>query len=383
MEELELLRNPTIQEIVNQYNLTKLLKLQNGYNLFTISSYNSYLENFHSDIIASLLDPNGLHNQGYSYLHLFLDFLNINYQTKLSNEEFRNTIVSRETGRLDIWIRDEISHKSIIIENKINNAPDMEKQIDRYFEYAEFKNKYPVQAVVYLTIDGTKKAPKTIEDIGHLVKNIGAFTNSESKVDLVTGWLNPCLMADSNTLDSKSVIHQYIKLIQHLANENMDAKTMEDFYRFLGTTNSMANLNAIAEMNGNLGAFRARRFSDSIPNHEPFGKQYWYYPYYLVYYDFVENQNDYKLDIWFEGDGSACVLFWNPGNETESSREFVKAKLESIELFNEFIDDKKYETKGYIKYFKIGDIFNSLTELDNSLIEFVKEFLRKLQITKH
>ena len=54
MELFELLDHPTIRDIVQRYNKTKLNKKQVSYNLFTISSSNSYLENFHSDIIASL-----------------------------------------------------------------------------------------------------------------------------------------------------------------------------------------------------------------------------------------------------------------------------------------------------------------------------------------
>ena len=42
---------------------------QNSYNLFTISSYNSYLENFHSDVIAILLNPDERHKQQNIFLN--------------------------------------------------------------------------------------------------------------------------------------------------------------------------------------------------------------------------------------------------------------------------------------------------------------------------
>ena len=46
----------------------------NGFNLFTISSYNSYLENFHSDVIALLLSPKERHLQKEKFFKLFLSF---------------------------------------------------------------------------------------------------------------------------------------------------------------------------------------------------------------------------------------------------------------------------------------------------------------------
>ena len=50
-------------------------KQNNGFNLFTISSYNSYLENFHSDVIALLLSPKERHLQKEKFFKLFLSFL--------------------------------------------------------------------------------------------------------------------------------------------------------------------------------------------------------------------------------------------------------------------------------------------------------------------
>ena len=63
MEVLEFLNNAEIIQLVQQYNITKLHKKQVSYNLFTISSYNSYLENFHSDIISSRFIFGGIYHQ--------------------------------------------------------------------------------------------------------------------------------------------------------------------------------------------------------------------------------------------------------------------------------------------------------------------------------
>ena len=99
-------------------------KQNNGFNLFTISSYNSYLENFHSDVIAILLSPKERHLQKEKFFKLFLSFLSSKYNAIIDENNYQNYEVLREKGRIDIWIKDKISKRCIIIENKINDAVD-------------------------------------------------------------------------------------------------------------------------------------------------------------------------------------------------------------------------------------------------------------------
>lgn len=376
MDLIEFLNNAEIQQIVHQHNKTKIHKKQVTYNLFTISSYNSYLENFHSDIISSLLDPAGLHQQGNTFLHLFIDYLNKYYDCNILSTEFQNAIVTRETGRLDIWIRDEKSKQSVIIENKINNAPDMNEQIDRYFTYAEDARRYKVRAVVYLSLDGTKKAPPTIENLEHFVKNIGAFTNNES--DLVSGWLKPCQESHGNT-DSLSVIHQYSKLIQHLANKNMDTKTMESYYQFLSTHDGIEIANTIVEMNSKVSTFRADKFANAITNFAPFKKQIRYRQNYWLYENYKVKNCNLKLDVWFEFDGSAYIVFWNPSQHGLEGRIPITERLEVINLLDEFDQIPHYAGNGYHKVFKIGDCYKNMVEVDNAVIEFVRNLMQGLK----
>lgn len=378
MEILEFLNHPEIWEIVRQNNKIKLHKNEVSYNLFTISSYNSYLENFHSDIIASLLDPKGLHQQGNTFLYLFIEFLNESYSFNISNGDFQNSIVSRETGRLDIWIRDEVSKQSIIIENKINNAADMEEQIDRYFSYAQDARKYEVKAVVYLSLDGSKKAPATIEKLDEYVRNIGAFTNLGN--DLVNGWLQPCLKSHGNT-DSLSVIHQYIKLIKHLANHKMDTNTIEKYYEFLNTHNGFEIANTVVEMNSKITSHRADKFEKGISNYAPFSKQcryknnYWLYEYYKVM------SFNLKLDVWFNIDGSAGVVFWNPSLAGEEGRSILTEKLQEINLTAEFYKTPSYNGNGYRKDFYIGSSYKTMNDVDNEVVLFVNKLMKELQTT--
>lgn len=53
MEFLELVNNPDLHKILQDFQVTKQLKKRVGFNLLTLSSYTSHLENFHSDVIAA------------------------------------------------------------------------------------------------------------------------------------------------------------------------------------------------------------------------------------------------------------------------------------------------------------------------------------------
>jgi hypothetical protein len=317
-----------------------------------------------------------LHQQGSIFLQLFIKYLNTCYNCNIQPGDFENAVVTRETGRLDIWIRDEKSKQSIIIENKINNAGDMDEQIDRYFSYAENARKYKVKAVVYLSLDGTKKAPPTVENLEHLVKNIGAFTNSES--DLVNGWLQLCHDSHGNT-DSLSVIHQYIKLIQHLANKNMDTNTMESYYQFLSTNDGVEIANTVVEMNSKISTFRADKFANAInENIAPFKRSIRYKQNYWLYDNYFVGNSNLKLDVWFEYDGSASIEFWNQTQRTIEGREPLTQKLVAINLLTEFGEKPNFAANGYHKDFVIGDIYKTMVEVDNAVITFVRNMMQLL-----
>ena len=378
MDTLALLNSTEVKQIIEQYNDVKKEKQNAAYNLLTISTYNSYLENYHSDIIASLLKPDGLHKQGNTFLHRFIDYLNQIGKFDLSVSRFGNAVVSRETGRLDIWIKDEESKEAIIIENKINNAPDIDEQIDRYYIYSEMKRGYKVKAIVYLSLDGTKKAPPTTADLGKLVINIGAFTKEET--DLVLGWLQPCLKAANND-DSFSFIHQYIKLIQHLANKSMDTTTMDSFYQYLSENDGIGTVQDIIEMYERMASFRADEFGRKITDYGPFRKPYRYRPHYWLYENYQEGLASYKIDVGFENNGNAYVVFWDNKNNGEIGKKYLENKLTQVGLLEEFPESSHYNDNGYSKRFVIGDKYKNMAEVDHAIADFVIMFFKKLKVS--
>ena len=126
---------------------------EDRYNIFRIISNLYYRENFHSDIIAFFLDPNGNHGCKHLMLDLFISMLN-KAGCDIDYMDYSDAVVVREEARIDILISSEENKKAIVIENKINNAGDMPRQLPRYYDYVT-KN-YILDAIVYLPLSFNK-----------------------------------------------------------------------------------------------------------------------------------------------------------------------------------------------------------------------------------
>lgn len=377
MNVTELLAHGTIESIVKNYQQTGIKKNEVAYNLFSVSSYTSHLENFHSDVIASLLDPKGLHKEGNRFLSLFINYLQSSYALPLDVNDYSHANVLREKGRIDIWIKNNNSTKAILIENKINNAGDRENQLDDYYVYSENKQNCQVEAIIYLSLDGLKKAPVTVAANTKLIKNIGAYTNRST--DLVSGWLQPCLDA-CTTHDSFSFIYQYKKLILHLASKQMDNTTIESFYKFINEHNAFDTVNDLLALKDRLPEHRTNHFIESIKDISPFVNPFrWKYNY-MIYDNYKEGENSFKLDIHFMESGNASILIWNPTNNNEIGLKALTEKLLAVKLFDQF---EIYDQFKYAKFFRLSDEYKTLQQIDDAIIKFTNDLLEKLRaITK-
>lgn len=125
-----------------------------SYNLISVSTYTAHLENYHSDVWGFLLDPNAVHQMGNQFLQLFIDYLLSKKLIEESDvEDLYKATVFREKGRIDILIVNDVKKSCIIIENKINNAADQDKQLERYKLLAE-NSGWSVKTILYITPNG-------------------------------------------------------------------------------------------------------------------------------------------------------------------------------------------------------------------------------------
>lgn len=346
---------------------------QNSFNLFSISSYTSHLENFHSDVIFILLNPEERHKKENYYLNCFLDYL-IEHRHTIEKEDYLQPEITREKGRIDVCIKDNISKKAIIIENKINDAEDQDKQLETYYNHLVGFG-FEVDAIVYLTLNGNKNAPLTDNhEINEKFLNIAAYTNSES--DFCNGWLKKAYRGLSDE-DNSSFVFQYIKLLKHLSQVGMYKDIQDDFYEVISEEDSFQKVKAINELLGGMGQYRADLFAKRVnENYLPFKKISRYKTYHWLFENYNDNGIVFKLDVQFHSDGNASIDFWNPGESEETQRINTSNKLESIALIEEF--ENGGMGGGLFKNFTLNK-YGSVKCVDDELYKFVAQLFVKLK----
>ena len=106
-------------------------------------------ENAHSRILRMFLQYDD-GKKKYPILGKFLDIPKV--KQVFGNKEFKSPVFTNERERIDVLIEEPGSF-AIIIENKINGAPDQDTQLERYIESVKsYDNIY----AIYLTDNGEK-----------------------------------------------------------------------------------------------------------------------------------------------------------------------------------------------------------------------------------
>ncbi|WP_430810503.1 MULTISPECIES: PD-(D/E)XK nuclease family protein [unclassified Carboxylicivirga] len=243
------------------------------FNVFTLISPKYHYENLHSDFIFSFIDPTKKHKENDLYLKLFIDMIDIELVKK---EDFRTAKIYREVDNIDISIRDANSKKAIIVENKINNAVDQEKQLPRYYNL--LKKEFEIVAIIYLTLDDCKTvntsdwSKKELDKIKPLIKQIPSYTNLEGKRSLFSNWIQPAIEASKRS-ENKFILQQYSKLIKFLNTNNMDTASLKLFREKLLEANNLETSMSIKNMMEELPEYLAIRIEEKfINNCYPFEK---------------------------------------------------------------------------------------------------------------
>lgn len=266
--------------IINTYDLNKTDK----FNIFETISDTYYVENFHTDILFSILDPNtpeigSICND--KILEKFVKMVDTSFKftvddtVKVSNQEF-NIVFDGEKdkkGYTDLLITNN-HNQAIIIENKINDAPDTKNQLVRYMKYVweekfgkdissdseDFKNNV---RVVYLTLIPNGKKPdierysegfaayKEMLADGNTLKYRSAVDSDNTKDDLVKFLQkcidilkddlnifnkapNPCIEEKDKYSLKKIYLEQYQILLKHLGGKakmsELGDKVIEKIY---------------------------------------------------------------------------------------------------------------------------------------------------------
>jgi hypothetical protein len=194
-----------------------------NFNVFKILDLRTAEVRTHSAFIAELLNPQGSHGQGATYLRLFLDHLQVRPEAfspdraKAKVEYCIGPVVLEDGkergGRIDILLTDE-SNRHILIENKIW-AGDGEKQLLRYHRFDE------KAVLLYLTLGG--REPEKTSTGGHYCHHrcLSYQTN-------IRDWLEECHKASVSLPVVRESIVQYKHLICELTNQATGDKVKDE-----------------------------------------------------------------------------------------------------------------------------------------------------------
>ena len=360
--------------ICRDYEESKQNDQDDSFNVFYLVSDLYYRENFHSDIIAFLLDTTEKHGDGNKFLSAFISFLR-SIGCEISQENYKDAIAVREKeNKIDILVMSKSSKRAIIIENKINDAGDMPRQLPRYYDYVTKLDHqdYQVDAIVYLPLthgkipDQTGWTPKDQSHILPLLKIIPAY--DKSHYNIVDDWLRQLESLASN-VDVLSMIRQYSRLIKHLSSNVMDTKNLERFYNEIKEGDNLKVAQSVRNMLNDLPSYLSLRIFDKYRNnYAPFSKLFFWRPNWPVFEGSINNLS-LKINIICKEEGYD-VNFSTPEINNSSINVYNKI-VESVESLRSFNRVENTPTS-VTKHFDFLDESGLIIFLDNVLKELAK-----------
>lgn len=330
--------DPTLHSLTKRYEAGLLNRnIDLGFNLFEVISDIYYRENLHSDILKTLLDPQGKHAEKDRYLRLFFDYIALR-GARLRAEDYSQPQVLRESNRIDLLVKDDVSKHAIIIENKINNAADQPRQLPRYVEHLDAYG-YHCDAVVYLRLNGYCP-PDTrgwtsadVARIQPLLTIVCAYDGTPG--DLLTGWLRKCETSAQN-IDAQHILRQYGALINKLGGNIMNKPIMEQFFTTVLEGDNFRTAQSLKAMLDDLVLFRVERIIDAFRNElHPFSAvANWHNE--DAYFTGCHLGNAHLgLDVWVNEDHYA-FCFWDR-NDEDAEKGAAKAALEKMGCLEQFL----------------------------------------------
>ena len=344
-----------------------------AFTVFEIISSLYYRENFHSDLIAFFLDPVQNHGMGLLGIELLVNLVIKRTGWQISAEYYEDAMVVREQERIDILIRDDYSKHAILVENKMNNAGDMDRQIPRYCDILEEQG-YTIDAAIYLPMLKYKTPDKSTwkeDDYRWLQKVVVIPAVSDiHELSLTTDWLTPLASLCENE-DVASTLRQYIYLIKKISNFNMDKIFFDKLYNYLLSDDHLDTANSFVSMMNDLPKYLAQRIFDVYSERcYPFTKVWIYRETDTVFEECIIDGMYFKMDVWCDT-RTYNVLFWAPSDRDVSKldsynnvKEFLQRK--GLSVFDRYDVPEKYRISAHIP------ITTSIPEIIEPIMEQLK-----------
>ncbi len=203
-----------IESILEEQKKQRLRGL-NDYNMVNIVRKETQEVGMHSNVIISLIDPDGLHYQDDLFLNLFIEKV---IKPKIKCQDFGNIFsvqaeeLTDDNRRIDFTIK---SDKYLIgIEMKVN-AGDLENQIEDYYKQLlqEANNDPDKVYIFYLTKYGEDPSAHSSGTVPKdKIKNI-SFKNDIIK------WINACQEEVNNITNLNVALEDYKNIVKKITNQ--------------------------------------------------------------------------------------------------------------------------------------------------------------------
>ena len=380
-------------EIINLiFNLEKenierykdILKKQDkklNFNIFDIITDKWKRENLHSEILKFLLENYEV------FFNNFLELINIK-----DKKEYLNAEITNEKARIDILIKSE--KKAIIVENKINWAPDQNEQLARYYE--KIKNGHngeqerEVEKIVYIA--PSKDKNPNAQTFGEYEKEIKdrlekIISFDGSKNDLVScleksrDKLKENLEKTKNNLDSEDFnklffINHYIEILKRTGEGDMSTIksnfSKEIIEKYKNGDNIFEKLNYIIEMCSDKN-FPAKMLNDYFifkfgmndcgydKDRNSYSCNYW------LDYNNGKEKNAFSITIHSLGISEVYLTLWDNNENINNILKTVINKKEAEYLIKQDL------TNSGIKFIfpdEEDKLFDLVSKLKNAFDEF-------------
>jgi hypothetical protein len=281
----------------------------------------------------------------------------------IEKENYASAKAKREHRDIDILVWSEASKHCIIVENKINNAQDQQRQLPRYYDVMVGEG-YQVDAIVYIPLeqskhpdmDGWSETDK--EHVQPLLCHLPAYTKDGSP-NMVDDWISPCILR-ANNIDCLSALRQYGELVKSLNQNIMDSVIVGKFYDELKKGNNLDSALSIRNMLNDVPEFMAKRLEKALrPSLEGFNVYVWigYKPNFCGMIFKVQGVQ-YKVDTYSDLEGYDILFF--PDTQT---RQDAIDWIDSVAVMK---DVTRRDDGHYVVHFSFYE--------EDRVIEWIKSF---------
>lgn len=361
-------------------------------------------ENPNSEIIKFLIDPNSYEEKNRTVLNKFFDFIDLKDYITFFPDNVKVEI-ERENHRIDLYIHNK--ENAIIIESKLNNAPDQDFQLARYYLKATKDDGFNVKKIVYLTLnpitelnleklykpseskkythDEQKGYYEAVKDIKPLIVYISAVDDGNPQKSLSNFFENCAKATDDKIM--QTLLNQYSKLLRQLAGEEKmteeEIKLIENIYNSKDCIQNAVEFQKVWE---NKDAILRKIFENKFWSFSD-----WTYDKGKSIY--LKTVNGYALYIWFQEKHDKNnpiqqeIGFWSEKTKKKWNKEKLKGILIELAEYNNGIKLAYEDPYADDEWVCIAFVYDAETENNpetidtyfNKFFNVVKNFESKVE----